>query len=54
MTYRRCHGCHGWYEKRLSVCPVCLTPKHAHNTWLAHANMNAALNRQTEMVVRDG
>jgi hypothetical protein len=54
VTERRCHSCRTWYEARLRACPECETPKYAHNTWLAHANMNAALWRQTERVVRDG
>jgi hypothetical protein len=53
LTSRRCHHCAHWYEARLRACPECKVPKHAHNTWLAHANMNSALWAQTERAVRE-
>jgi rRNA maturation endonuclease Nob1 len=53
VTQRRCHGCRTFYDARDRQCPECGTPKHAHNTWLAHANMNSALNAQAERAVRE-
>jgi rRNA maturation endonuclease Nob1 len=53
MTERRCHGCRVFYDATLRACPDCGTPKHAHNTWLARANMNSALWAQTERAVRE-
>ena len=57
MTTRRCQGKNHpadqdrFYDKRLHECPVCGEPKYAHNTWLAHANMNSHLNRQAQHAV---
>ena len=48
MTTRRCQGCAHFYDKRLPTCPECGEPKYPHNTWLAHAQMNSALNRQAQ------
>ena len=53
MTYRRCHHCRAFYDKKLPACGNCGTAGFAFNKWLRTAQLNNHLYGLAENTERE-